>query len=297
LNKNTREAKLSVDRPGNEEGLEIYSLIIPSVTDVTRELFNANGSRSYDSNIRLIIEGDRADDGALEFKFGLKIGKHDYTVNVRHFAERKERPGVLVFGSESYLNLAGSKILIQGTFVELYKDYGQTGIRFTVNECLARFIKKYIIGEKKIIDEARFYLFENFGDFAVKIDQITKVPQDVVKNFSENMNPMRVFTETFNEYTELVKYEMGVDISDEIEKILEKIFYIGDAEIFMAIPINIPDQMPEDFDLAAAIRASAPVQIAGNLADVDFWVDIWFHIRAFIAKERAVRFILFKFFK
>ncbi|CBY39042.1 unnamed protein product, partial [Oikopleura dioica] len=257
------------------------------VTDVTRELFNANGSRIYDSNIRLIIEGDRADDGALEFKFGLKIGKHDYTVNVRHFAERKERPGVLVFGSESYLNLAGSKILIQGTFVELYKDYGQTGIRFTVNECLARFIKKYIIGEKKIIDEARFYLFENFGDFAVKIDQITKVPQDVVKNFSENMNPMRVFTETFNEYTELVKYEMGVDISDEIEKILEKFFYIGDAEIFMAIPINIPDQMPEDFDLAAAIRASAPVQIAGNLADVDFWVDIWFHIRAFIAKERA----------
>lgn len=70
-------------------------------------------------------------------------------------------------------------------------------------------------------------------------------------------------------------------------KFSKEFFFIGDAEVFITIPINIPDQMPEDFDLAAAIRASAPVQIAGTLSDVDFWVDIWFHIRAFIAKERA----------
>jgi hypothetical protein len=276
LDKNTRKAKLSVDRPGNEEGLEIYNFIVPSVTDVSRELFNANGSRSYDSNIRLIIEGDRADDGALEFKFGLKIGKHDYTVNVRHFAERKKRPGVLVLGSESYLDLAGSRIPIQGTFVELYKDFGQTGIRLTLNEYLARFFKTYIIGDDDFVNEVRFYLYENFGDFGAKFDQITE--KNNLNYVLKSLNPLEALSES------------GFLPKIEIRNLLELFYYVGDAEVFIAIPINIPDQMPEDFDLAAAIRGSAPVQIAGTLSDVDFWVDIWFHIRAFIAKERAVRF-------
>ena len=280
LDKNTRKAKLSVDRPGNEEGLEIYNFIIPSVTDISRELFNANGSRSYDSNIRLIIDGDRADEGALEFKFGLKIGKHDYTVNIRH-TERKERPGVLVLGSESYLDLAGSRIPIHGTFVELYKDFGQTGIRLMLNEHLARFIKKYIIGEGNLVDEVRIFLYENFGDFGAKIDQI--IGEIPLKYFLKSLNPSKLLPES---YSEMFEEEIGLDITN----LLETIFYVGDAEVFIGIPINISDQMPDDFDLAAAIRGSAPVQIAETLSDVDFWVDIWFHIRAFIAKERAVRF-------
>ena len=286
LDKNTRKATLSVDRPGNEEGLEIYNFIVPSVTDVSRELFNANGSRSYDSNIRLIIDGDRADDGALEFKFGLKIGKHDYTINVRHFAERKKRPGVLVLGSESYLDLAGSRIPIQGTFVELYKDFGQTGIRLTVNEYLARFYNTYISAEDDFV-EVRFYLYENFGDFGAKFDQITGTKIMYLKHVLKSLNPLEALPES---YSEMVLDQMGFLPKVEIRNLLENIIYVGDAEVFIAIPINIPDQMPEDFDLAAAIRGSAPVQIAGTLADVDFWVDIWFHIRAFIAKERAVRF-------
>ena len=265
--------------------IEIYNFIVPSITDVSRELFNANGSRSYDSNIRLIIDGDRADDGALEFKFGLKIGKHDYTVNVRHFGERKKRPGVLVLGSESYLDLAGSRIPIQGTFVELYKDFGQTGIRLTLNEYLARFCKTYIIGEDDLVDEVRFYLYENFGDFGAKFDQITE--RSNLNYVLKSLNPLEELLES---YSEMVQNEMGFLPKIEIRNLLETIFYVGDAEVFIAIPINIPDQMPEDFDLAAAIRGSAPVQIAGTLSDVDFWVDIWFHIRAFIAKERAVRF-------
>ncbi|CAG5107692.1 Oidioi.mRNA.OKI2018_I69.chr1.g3446.t1.cds [Oikopleura dioica] len=288
LDKNTREAKLSIDRPGNAEGLETYSFIFPSVTDSARELFNGNGSRQYDSNIRLIISGDETEEGSI-FKFGLKIGKHDYTVNVRHFAKRNELPNVLVFGSESFLELAGSKIPIQGTFVELYKDLGQTGVRFTLNECLAKLIRKYIIEKTDIVDEIRFFFYDNewfFGDFAGQVDKISR-DLEIEQLFSslQQMNPVSMIDEMADSAGQILPSELG--LKARIKSLINSLFFVGDSEMFIGLPINIPDQMPKDFDLSAAILASGPVQFAGKLSDVDYWVDIWFHIRAFIAKERS----------